>query len=330
MITGVRLGKNIVICCDGTNSQFGGVNTNVAHLFHRLAVDGPGQRKRYEPGVGTFGADVFSVNVGRTLGKLLGAAFGYGLKQNLENAYRQVVECYEPGDRLFIFGFSRGAFTARSLASLVDQYGVLDRRDDDRVAEQVGAYLAEQAPVGADCRAPVGRCAPHFVGVWETVGALGLLLRLRRFKHNRLSPGVAIAVQALAVDEQRRCFVPTLWDETALGTDQAVSQVWFAGVHADVGGGYADRDLADITLDWMLEHGVRAGLRLHPPEDARCSGDPTGTLHRSYRGFWRLLGRHVRRIAPAADIHASVGQRRRDRPDYEPDNLPVVWASAEG
>ena len=109
------MSKNIVICCDGTNSPFGGVNTNVAHLFERVGADDAHQYSRYEPGVGTFAADLFSVNIGRTLGKLLGAAFGYGLKQNLENAYRYVVECYDPGDRLFIFGFSRGAFTARAV-----------------------------------------------------------------------------------------------------------------------------------------------------------------------------------------------------------------------
>ncbi|WP_353247943.1 DUF2235 domain-containing protein [Salinisphaera sp. T31B1] len=315
------MGKNIVICCDGTNSQFGGVETNVAHLFHRLAADSSEQRKRYEPGVGTFGANIFSVNVGRTLGKLLGAAFGYGLKQNLDNAYRYVVDCYAPGDRLFIFGFSRGAFTARSLASLVDQYGVLDRRDGDRVPEQVAAYLADAPPVRAGCRAPVGRCAPHFVGVWETVGALGLLLRLRRFKHNRLSPGVARAAQALAVDEQRRCFAPTRWDESALGSEQCVRQVWFAGVHADVGGGYVDRGLARITLDWMLEQAVAAGLRLNPESRTGPAGDPAGALHQSYRGLWRLLGRHVRRIAADADIHASVNRRRVLCRDYDPANL---------
>ena len=318
------MSKNIVICCDGTNSPFGGVNTNVAHLFERVGADDAHQYSRYEPGVGTFGADLFSVNIGRTLGKLLGAAFGYGLKQNLENAYRYVVECYDPGDRLFIFGFSRGAFTARSLASLVDQYGVLDRRDLDQVRDQISAYLADETPVHGACSAPIGRCAPHFVGVWETVGALGLLLRLRRFKHNRLSPGVATAVQALAVDERRACFKPTLWDEAALGKNQSVRQVWFAGVHADVGGGYRDRDLAAITLDWMLEHAERSGLRLQPQGIDRSAGNPAGRMHRSYRALWPLLGHHMRAIAADADIHVSVRQRRRSRPDYAPENLPTV------
>lgn len=323
------MSKNIVICCDGTNSQFGGVNTNVAHLFERLGADEPRQHSRYEPGVGTFGANLFSINIGRTLGKLLGAAFGYGLKQNLENAYRYVVQCYDPGDRLFIFGFSRGAFTARSLASLVDQYGVLDRRDLDQVADQVRAYLADRAPVHSACSAPIGRCAPHFVGVWETVGALGLLLRLRRFKHNRLSPGVATAVQALAVDERRACFKPTLWDEAALGKSQSVRQVWFAGVHADVGGGYRDRDLAAITLDWMLEHAVQAGLRAQTRGAGQLAGDPAGRMHRSYRGLWRLLGHHMRAIAPDADIHASVGRRRHSRPGYDPENLPTATGTSK-
>ena len=314
--------KNIVICCDGTNSQFGGVNTNVAHLFDSLAPDGPEQCACYEPGVGTFGADFFSLNVGRTLGKALGAAFGYGIKQNLTRVYRYLVDTYEPGDRLFVFGFSRGAFTARSLASLVDQCGVLDRAGRDRAGAVVAAYLDGDDIADARRRTgPVAGCAPHFVGVWETVGALGLLLRLRRFSDNRLSPGVTHAVQALAIDERRRSFAPTLWDERRLAPGQRVRQCWVAGGHSDIGGGYVDRDLADITLRWILAEAESAGLRVSPDARARLQGNPAGRLHDSYRGFWRLLGTHVRRIAADACIHVSVARRLARRPDYRPANL---------
>lgn len=312
--------KNIVVCCDGTNSQFGGVNTNVGQLFNALSPDSADQQACYEPGVGTFGADFFSVNIGRPLGKALGAAFGYGLTQNLENAYRHVVDRYVPGDRLFIFGFSRGAFTARSLASLVDRYGVLEATARDRVPALVKAFLDDES-AAPEHHGVLCRCAPHFVGVWEMVGALGLLLRLRRFHNNRLSPGVAHGVQALAIDEKRKRFEPTLWDTQALGPNQQVRQAWFVGVHSDVGGGYADRDLADLSLRWMIEHAEAAGLKFASNVPERIAGDPAGRLHQSYKGLWRALGTHVRRIGPDALLHESVGQRLRRRADYDPPNL---------
>lgn len=318
------MARNIVVCCDGTNSQFGGLNTNVVHLYNALADDDATQRSFYEPGVGTFGANVFGVNVGETLGKTLGAAFGYGIQQNLVRAYRFLIEAYAPGDRVFIFGFSRGAFTARSLASLVDRIGVLPAAHRDRATDTVKAYLDAKPPHAPRITQSAARCAPAFVGVWETVGALGLLIRLRRFHDHKLSPGVARAAQALAIDEQRRSFEPTLWNEAALGVDQEVRQVWFAGVHSDVGGGYAERGLADTTLRWMLEQAEGAGVKLKPGAFDRVRGDPTGTLHRSYHGPWRLLGRYVRRPAAAAVFGDSVAARLRAVREYEPDNLPAI------
>jgi uncharacterized protein (DUF2235 family) len=289
-----------------------------------LASDGADQVSFYEPGVGTFGARFFGVDVGETLGKALGAAFGYGIRQNLLRAYRYVVDVYKPGDRLFIFGFSRGAVTARTLAALVDTMGVLDARERELTKAVVKAYLQH----GSEARTigqtrPASTCAPYFVGVWETVGALGLLIRLRRFHDNRLSAGVARAVHALAIDEQRSRFKPSPWDESALKSDQSVEQVWFAGVHSDVGGGYAKRGLADITLRWMLEQAEAAGLALKPDAYDGLHGDPAGHLHYSYQGVWRLLGRYVRYPGDNANFHASVAERLARVPEYDPQNLPA-------
>lgn len=316
------MSKDIVVCCDGTNSQFGKHETNVVHIYEALAGDRSDQVSFYEPGVGTFGADFFGVNVGERFGKLLGAGFGYGIQQNLVRAYRFLIDSYVSGDRLFIFGFSRGAFTARTLAALVDTVGVLETDDRDQAKAAVKAYL-DSGEAEARSKARTARaCAPYFVGVWETVGALGLLIRLRRFHDNQLSPGVTHAVQALAIDERRGPFEPTLWDEQALEADQHVRQVWFAGVHSDVGGGYAERGLADLTLGWMLQQAEAAGLAFKPDARARIDGDPAGKLHQSYQGAWRALGKHVRRPADDAAFHRSVGQRLTEVPDYDPDNLP--------
>ena len=325
------MSKDIVICCDGTNSQFGGLNTNVVHFYEALASDCAAQVSFYEPGVGTFGADVFGVNVGETLGKLLGAGFGYGIQQNLVRAYRFLIDTYVAGDRLFIFGFSRGAFTARTLAALVDTVGVLEPEARDQAKTAVKAYLDEGEAEARDAAPTARACAPYFVGVWETVGALGLLMRLRRFHDNRLSPGVTHAAQALAIDEMRRPFEPTPWDEQALEAGQDVRQVWFAGTHSDVGGGYAERGLADLSLRWMLDRAEAAGLTLKPEARDRIQADPAGRLHRSYHGAWRALGQHVRYPEAEASFHDSVVKRLTQCPDYDPDNvLGVVRKSSFG
>lgn len=322
--------KNIVICCDGTNSQFGKLNTNVVHLYDALAEDDGSQVSFYEPGVGTFGARFFGLNVGETLGKGLGAAFGYGIQQNLERAYRYLIDVYETGDRLFIFGFSRGAFTARTLAAMVDTIGVLDVDERHRAKAVTKAYLKNgDTGTPAGQIRPASRCAPYFVGVWETVGALGLLIRLRRFRNNRLSPGVRRAAHALAIDERRSRFKPSLWDESALKSTQSVDQVWFAGVHSDVGGGYERRGLADITLRWMLEQADAAGVVFNSQAFNEVQGDAAGHLHHSYHGAWRLLGQYRRQPGANATCHVSVTSRLMHVPEYDPDNVQVSWRDME-
>jgi len=232
---------------------------------------------------------------------------------------------HQPGDRLFIFGFSRGAFTARILAAMVDVMGVLDIVDRDLVKPLTKAYLRTGSgggEVGQTRRCAT--CAPDFVGVWDTVGALGLFIRMHKFDNNRLSPGVKRAAHALSIDERRSRFKPSLWQEDALKTNQSVEQVWFAGVHSDVGGGYARQDLADITLRWMLKQAEAAGLALKPKAYEPIDGDPAGHLHQSYRGAWRLLGKHVRYPAKSAKIHQSVAERLARVCEYEPENLATA------
>jgi len=160
--------KNIVICCDGTCNQFGSVNTNVVRLFQSIDRNSEEQVAFYDPGVGTFAAKFFGFYTGKFLGKLLGAAFGYGVKKNMEACYRFLMDNYAPGDQVYIFGFSRGSFTARSLASMLDRCGLLHPGHQNLIPYMSSQYFGKHKTQEVNdfketfCR----ECKPYFVGVW--------------------------------------------------------------------------------------------------------------------------------------------------------------------
>jgi uncharacterized protein (DUF2235 family) len=314
--------KRLIVLCDGTwNRADAPALTNVCKL--RDAVDeGEGaavrQHVHYEPGVGT-----------RRWERFRGGAFGVGLSRNVRHCYEFLVDRYEPGDELFFLGFSRGAFTARSLAGLVRNSGILRREHRNMVTDAYSLYRSrkpEDAPSERSAEAfrdeyshPDAEIA--FIGVWDTVGALGvpidgfrppLLSRRWTFHDTTLSRSVLNAYHAISIDERRRPFVPTLWVKkvAADGTveeppeHQTVSQVWFAGVHSDVGGGYPDPSLSEIPLRWMADRALACGLALKPghlvvsagsvDERKRRNGielapDPRGPMHDSMTLFYRLL-----------------------------------------
>lgn len=320
------MGRNLVVCCDGTNQQFSRVNTNVVHLFRAAVHDEAQQQVFYSPGVGTFAASFFGLNVGRLLGRVLGMAFGYGIQQNMESAYRFLVETYEPGDRVFLFGFSRGAFTARSLASMIDRCGIVEPQHADRIHEITRRYLRgeDDATLNQFRDAFARPCEPWMVGVWDTVGALGLLIAMRKFHDRRLSPGVRYAYHALALDEKRRPFSPTPWDESQCHAGQTVEQRWFAGSHGDIGGMYPERGLSDITLRWLLKKAADSGLKLEAGAIDTLDGDPAGELHQKANGPWLLLGVARRTYPPDALMHASVQTRIELVDGYSPEALPAT------
>ncbi|MDF3010573.1 MAG: hypothetical protein K0S03_1369, partial [Burkholderiales bacterium] len=221
--------KRLILCCDGTwNSADQERNgtpcpTNVVKLGYRVAKrDGDiPQLIYYDQGVGT----------GNTLDRASGGAFGDGLEENIHDAYRFLVANYEPGDELYLFGFSRGAFTVRSIGGMIRKCGILERPMQFRKS----CSLIHEEPI------PI-----RMIGVWDTVGSLGIPLRglrwLTRREHQfhdtELSGSVQVACHALAIDERRAPFAPTLWDYKPK-PGQQVEQVWFCGAHSDVGGGYA-------------------------------------------------------------------------------------------
>ncbi|MFF0082433.1 DUF2235 domain-containing protein [Streptomyces canus] len=353
------MAKRLVICCDGTwNLADQPSKTNVAKValaVRRRSAVGMEQRVYYHSGVGTNRRE-----------RLRGAAFGVGLSRNVLDAYRFLIHTYEPGDTLYLFGFSRGAFTARSLAGLVHNCGILRPEQAYRIDEAWALYRSRvDKPTSVAATLFRGAYAYEteirFVGVWDTVGSLGIPVPapgflqplVDRFNHRwafhdtTLSKSVNGAFQALAVDEERSAFPPTLWrqDEDA-AEGQELRQVWFSGVHTAVGGGEKDSGLSDITLLWMVRQAARYDLEFDPrvlsekgpdtmdPDecvDFAVQPNPMGPWDPSRKGFFRLFKPLHRPIGQEKDAQGHlVGQehladtvllRRKGDADYRPPEL---------
>ena len=314
--------KNIVICCDGTGNEYGRNNTNVVETCVLVERD-ERQVAYYDPGVGTGGWE-YHEESGK-LRAMSDQATGYGLQKNVEDAYRYLMDRYEEGDHVYLFGFSRGAFTVRSLGGMLFKCGLLDPGRDNLVEYASKIYnTAGNGDVAAGFRDAFGRrCPIRFIGVWDTVESL-VLNAGKRFHDAALNPDVAFGCHALSIDEKRRDFLPCPWDETKAGPGQTIEQVWFAGVHSDVGGWYDERGLSNIALHWMLRKASGCGLRVKERELAERRPDPHDRIHRSCTGFWKVRGSRTRRIPEGARIHESVFERM-DSPHnrYEPGNLPA-------
>lgn len=302
-------GKNIVLCFDGTGNEFGPNKTNVRRLSEALAKD-ERQVTFYDPGIGTFSS--LGLPFAQRLGAVLGKASGLGLRHNLTEAYSFLMDEYEPGDRIFLFGFSRGAFTARVLAGMLRKCGLLEQRQRNLVPYAVKIYNQHRNGKEArEFKEEHGReCKPHLIGVWDTVASLGRFLGRKSFDA-RLNPDVKYAYHAMAIDENRRQFQVLPWDESDRAVGQVIQQVWFPGVHSDVGGFYDERELADISLEWMLDRAAAAGLRLQEDSPIIAGIRPCarGVLHESRVGFWRLWRPAPRVIPAGAKIHRSVFER---------------------
>ena len=328
----------LVLCCDGTwntadqEKQGRPCPTNVIKLAYRVAKRPAGmpQVVHYDQGVGT----------GNTIDRITGGAFGGGLVGNILDAYRFLIANYHPGDEIFLFGFSRGAFTARSVAGMIRKCGIVKRTSVDRYVPALDLYRADDVhPDDAPARAfraahacdGVESPTVRFIGVWDTVGSLGIPLRglrgLTQRKHvfhdTQLSKTVVTARHALAIDERRAPFAPTIWDEDKPHPDTV--QMWFAGAHSDVGGGYAEPGLSDIALEWMLGEAVAAGLELDEEVLAMrpLAPNPLGVLHDSKTGLYRLTPGRDRTISVGRtqQVHSSVVARWDADPTYRPKSL---------
>lgn len=313
--------KNIVICSDGTGNEYGKNNTNVVELYS-VCKHCAGQLAFYDPGVGTGGWE-YDEELGKLSAKA-DQATGNGLQKNVEDAYRILMSHYESGDRVFLFGFSRGAFTVRALAGMLHKCGLLRPGNENLVTYASKIYNTHENP---EVAAGFGEtfsvsCPVHFVGVWDTVESLAMNAG-KKFFDAKLNQEVSYGYQALAIDERRRDFPPSIWNESNVASGQTIEQVWFAGAHADVGGWFDERGLANISLRWMLEKAGQQGLELDHSRIAGYEPDPHDKLHESYSGFWRFRGSRRRKIPDRARVHASVRERmEKESNRYSPKNFP--------
>ena len=307
--------KNIIICCDGTGNEYGTYNTNVVATFEKIKRDNQ-QIGFYDPGVGTF--DVFGFAVGqiaKKVGIAWGLAFGTGMVQNVEDAYEYLMDKYEQGDKVFIFGFSRGAFTARVLAGMLYKCGLLQKGSNNLIpyASRINFFKDNQQTAAGFKNAFCHECKPHFLGVWDTVASLGHLHSLRKFSDSILNPDVTNAYHAISIDEKRKKFPVSIWDESNIPTAQIIEQVWFSGVHSDVGGSYPERGLSDIALEWLLTNAENKGLKLKQGWRTNLNRDPHLKTHNSRKGLWKFWPAVDRQIPEISDhfpkgslIHQSV------------------------
>ena len=258
---------------------------------------------------------------------ILGKAFGAGLRRNIEDAYKFLMDRFEDGDRVFIFGFSRGGHTARSIAGMLHKCGLLERGTNNLIPYASKLYLkGKDKDILAEFKAAYSReCKPHFVGVWDTVASMGWLWG-NEFTDSVLNADVTYGYQAISVDEKRRHFGVDIWDEASKRDHQEIEQVWFPGVHADVGGWHEDTRLSDLALEWMLKHANGKGLRLKEGALEALVPDPSGVIFQSYKGWWRIFPSKMRKIPENSKIHESVFLRMEDPSSaYGPSNLPVQY-----
>ncbi len=341
--------RRLILSFDGTWDQPAAgpdpataVQSNVcrfdASVVEGLCDDGAVQTRFYDDGVGVTGS---------WFDHILGGAFGFGLDQKIRDGYAWLVEHW-PADSTddisaYLVGFSRGAYTARSLAGMIDRVGLLKTADPAMIGEAYALYR-DRATDPAELqrfqqtaiRVPTPRI--QFLGVWDTVGALGIPLpalaqlnsAVYAFHDTALGANVCTAVHAVALDEHRIDYMATLWTAVPNPAQQTVVQSWFVGAHADVGGGYTDRRLSDVTLRWMQEQAIAAGLVLDagqiPAPDATATAAPIDDSYGEFLGglyaathppYYRPV-----RIGPdlLQTVNGSVYDRYRDDATYRPRN----------
>jgi uncharacterized protein (DUF2235 family) len=412
-------GRNIVILCDGTGNEISENISNVLKLYRCLrktAKTQPRQLVYYDPGVGTLAQPSNWHKIRANISLVLGLATGYGLDANVLSAYEFLVNHWQAGDRIYLFGFSRGAYTVRVLAGLIHKIGLIAPEQVNLAGSGQIAYkqFSTDAPEhGLDLKAmtdagsdengplpagPFDNAAQFaritsarwpvidFVGVWDTVASVFvprfdrwlLLFTMEELAFTAANPSVKVFRQAIAIDERRRMFRLKKWDDpqhflsNPYAPDQArkpqdILQVWFAGVHADIGGGYkeAESQISKYPLLWMIDEARKEKLTVNPSTVNQLAwgrsrkNSPfqyvapscTGEVHNSMNPAWRLLegvpkndkykewperksmyGYYIpceepRFIPEGAVIHESVVKRIAEVRDYKPVNMPRSYTT---
>jgi uncharacterized protein (DUF2235 family) len=321
--------RMLVLCCDGTSNEPtpAGADsgaTNVVRLYRCLKKN-DAQIVFYDPGVGTSGILDLWHRRTNSAKAYFEQATGYGLDEHVLTGYRFLCETYRKGDRICIFGFSRGAYTARVISGLIHQIGLLRPEQSNIAAFALKAYKessdGDDLSIGWRFARTVGTQAVriHFLGLWDTVGSMIAPLKdrigfgLTLLPFTRSNPSVARVRHAMAIDERRRMFRISHWrpgpfvenpfDKDAAPQSQDIKQIWFAGAHGDVGGGHpeAESGLAKLSLKWMAGEAAQAGIAIDRAALTRVTtnqkkqngqilyvaDDPNGQIHATPKGwFW--------------------------------------------
>jgi uncharacterized protein (DUF2235 family) len=255
------MAKNIVVFCDGTNNKFGKRNTNVVKLLQALENDPASQAVYYDPGVGTIADPWWMTWLTKKVATLLDLAFATSFNRQVQEAYVYVMNTWEPGDRIFLFGFSRGAYTARVVGALLHDVGLLPRGADNLVPYALRLLRYGPADVRQEFRNTFARntshadkrCPIHFLGVWDTVSSVGWVWNQAKHAWTKGNPSIAKIRHAASIDERRAFYRSNRVGAPVTGEAQDRKEVWFAGAHSDIGGGYSDDDtLSHCSLDWMI------------------------------------------------------------------------------
>jgi len=329
--------KKIVLCADGTwNTPHGPAalpnDTNVRKLYE-LVANQADQLKYYDSGVGTNGTP---------FEHFFGGAMGDGLFEKVQDGYGFLAYVWDPGDDIYIFGFSRGAYTARSLGGMIAYFGVPNRNLDNRTVARI--FEAYRITDHAQKLAAKKELADYYgleevnvkmVGVWDTVGALGIPGHLFSafdqakygFLDTTLNQCVQKAYHAISIDERRAQFAPTLWTDAAgnpRSNDAEVQQVWFPGVHCDVGGSYLEQELSNVTLRWMIDNARANGLVFDEAQVKKCLNAPPYHPEGRAHDEWKVIpwGLPKHRIVPDnAVMSNTVAERMKRVAEYRPENL---------
>ncbi|EPJ5576661.1 DUF2235 domain-containing protein [Citrobacter farmeri] len=361
------MGRQLVIFLDGTGNRFSHKPTNVIRLLRVLPKDRENVLTYYDQGVGTFGVKETLFEWQKLPSRICGLAFGWGLKRNVEGAYHFLAKNYRQGDNIYLFGFSRGAYAARALAALIHTAGIVEGYQAHLFDYAWAMLLArtgeEHKPdfkLQARFKSTFGRRVNvHFLGLFDTVKSVGWIYDPVIIPYTAKNPAVDIVRHAVSIDERRCFFRQHLWRrDDDVKTD--LKEVWFAGVHSDVGGGYPppQSQLALMTFRWMLGEAWRAGLRIDFSRakkelSIRMSGFPA--VHDSMLLGWKFaewlprlvwtgedhqrelkigamppFGQPVPRpMTGVISVHESVVNLMNANPDYRPPNLPRYY-SIEG
>lgn len=337
---GMNLMKRLVVCCDGTWNEPSKYPTNVRKLYQAVKLQpedshGIQQKVYYQPGLGT-----------RWYDRIPGGAFGWGIDYNIKAAYKFLCSNYEPGDEIYLFGFSRGAYTVRSLAGFIYCSGLLKQEHMREINQAYELYrnrgIKPRDDEAKAFRSQYGVCVDGdhqipitLVGCWDTVGSLGVpdILPLRpfsslinqryRFHDHKLNRKIQVALHAVAIDERRKVFDVTRMLKSRKNSDQILRQVWFPGVHGCVGGGTEKHSpLSNNALKWMMDSVAEVGLGLEfapLPEGFRIN---VSSEFDASSGFFDWAGLHNRVIPPNPTVlDDSVFQRWLQVKSYRSTNL---------